>query len=282
MRALTIPPLESPVFVQRQEKARKPDWLKRELPGGDNYTRIKSKLRELKLATVCEEARCPNIGECWGGGEDATATATIMLMGDTCTRCTLLQTGNSVCVCSTIRYHNQSSPCSWVEPVPGARYADGKLLQESGQHGKCDRSSRGAQLVADLPGQAAIPGSPAGAALARKYWVSAAVCLPLIFVILRRFGCCHRRGCRFCAVKTSRAPLPLDPDEPQNTAKAVAAWVSARTTPQIKFLYRSCMRTLASDSWSGNMWAAACTADTSARFPPCRVKPSFLPSSPSL
>ena len=43
----------------------------RELPGGDNYTRIKGKLRELKLATVCEEARCPNIGECWGGGEDS-------------------------------------------------------------------------------------------------------------------------------------------------------------------------------------------------------------------
>ena len=69
-----------------QEKARKPDWLKRAVPGGDNYTRIKGKLRELKLATVCEEARCPNIGECWGGGEDQTATATIMLMGDTCTR----------------------------------------------------------------------------------------------------------------------------------------------------------------------------------------------------
>jgi len=145
---LIIPPLESPVFVQRQEKARKPDWLKRELPGGDNYTRIKGKLRELKLATVCEEARCPNIGECWGGGEDATATATIMLMGDTCTRCKLLQTGNSVCVCSTTRYQNQSSSCSWAGPAPGARCADGNPLQESGQHGKRDRSSRGAQLTA--------------------------------------------------------------------------------------------------------------------------------------
>lgn len=56
------------------------------MPGGDNYTRIKSRLRDLKLSTVCEEARCPNIGECWGGGEDHSATATIMLMGDTCTR----------------------------------------------------------------------------------------------------------------------------------------------------------------------------------------------------
>ena len=96
---------------------RKPDWLKLEVPGGEKYTAIKSKLRELRLTTVCEEARCPNVGECWGGADGHTATATIMLMGDTCTR-----------------------------------------------------------------------------------------------------------GCRFCAVKTSRTPPPLDPEEPVNTAKAVAAW----------------------------------------------------------
>lgn len=60
--------------------------MKRSVPGGEKYTEIKSKLRELKLHTVCEEARCPNIGECWGGGDGHTATATIMLMGDTCTR----------------------------------------------------------------------------------------------------------------------------------------------------------------------------------------------------
>ncbi|KAL4452191.1 hypothetical protein ABPG75_007853 [Micractinium tetrahymenae] len=100
-----------------KEKVRKPEWLKREIPGGSAYAGIKSKLRELKLATVCEEAKCPNLGECWQGGEGHAATATIMLMGDTCTR-----------------------------------------------------------------------------------------------------------GCRFCAVKTSRAPPPLDPLEPENTAKAVAAW----------------------------------------------------------
>ena len=105
------------VYQQQQERARKPEWLKREVPGGENYTRIKSKLRELNLSTVCEEAKCPNIGECWGGGEGHAATATIMLMGDTCTR-----------------------------------------------------------------------------------------------------------GCRFCAVKTSNAPPPLDPAEPENTAQAVAAW----------------------------------------------------------
>ena len=60
---------------------RKPEWLKVKAPGGENYTFIKQKLREKKLHTVCEEASCPNIGECWGGG-----TATFMLMGDTCTR----------------------------------------------------------------------------------------------------------------------------------------------------------------------------------------------------
>ena len=73
--------------VQPRERRRKPDWMKREvLPGGDNFTAIKKKLRDLKLHTVCEEARCPNLGECWGGGDGGMATATIMIMGDTCTR----------------------------------------------------------------------------------------------------------------------------------------------------------------------------------------------------
>lgn len=61
--------------------ASKPEWLKVRAPGGDNYLQIKSLLRTLKLNTVCEEARCPNVAECWG-----SATATVMLMGDTCTR----------------------------------------------------------------------------------------------------------------------------------------------------------------------------------------------------
>lgn len=107
--------VEAPSWKARQPK---PEWLKRpHIPVGEKYTQIKSKLRELKLATVCEEARCPNIGECWGGGDGHAATATIMLMGDTCTR-----------------------------------------------------------------------------------------------------------GCRFCAVKTSRTPPPLDPNEPDNVAAAVAEW----------------------------------------------------------
>jgi lipoyl synthase len=59
----------------------KPPWLKVRAPGGDNYTRIKETLRSLDLNTVCEEARCPNVGECWSAG-----TATIMVLGHTCTR----------------------------------------------------------------------------------------------------------------------------------------------------------------------------------------------------
>lgn len=59
----------------------KPPWLKVPLPGGEAYGSIKAALRARGLHTVCEEARCPNVGECWAGG-----TATLMLMGDTCTR----------------------------------------------------------------------------------------------------------------------------------------------------------------------------------------------------
>jgi lipoic acid synthetase len=62
-------------------KIAKPGWLKVRAPSGENYVRIKEMLGDLKLATVCQEAKCPNMGECWSGG-----TATFMLMGDVCTR----------------------------------------------------------------------------------------------------------------------------------------------------------------------------------------------------
>ena len=65
---------------------RKPSWLKAVPTTGENYEKLKKTVRGLGLSTVCEEAKCPNIGECWGGGKDGIATATIMLMGDTCTR----------------------------------------------------------------------------------------------------------------------------------------------------------------------------------------------------
>ncbi|WAR00230.1 LIAS-like protein [Mya arenaria] len=74
------------VVQKRGERVRLPKWLQTNIPVGKNYHRIKQNLRELNLHTVCEEAKCPNIGECWGGGEHGTATATIMVLGDTCTR----------------------------------------------------------------------------------------------------------------------------------------------------------------------------------------------------
>ncbi|GKY97603.1 hypothetical protein MPSEU_000718700 [Mayamaea pseudoterrestris] len=97
----------------------KPKWLKAKPPGDSaTYHRLRQTVRDLGLATVCEEARCPNIGDCWGGNEDGhAATATIMIMGDTCTR-----------------------------------------------------------------------------------------------------------GCRFCSVATSKAPPPLDPNEPNKVANAIAQW----------------------------------------------------------
>jgi lipoic acid synthetase len=60
---------------------RKPDWLRVRLPGGERYAALKETFRRLDLHTVCEEARCPNVGECWGEG-----TATLMILGETCTR----------------------------------------------------------------------------------------------------------------------------------------------------------------------------------------------------
>ncbi|MDF1837659.1 MAG: lipoyl synthase [Planctomycetota bacterium] len=62
---------------------RKPSWLKVPLPGGEAYSKLKSLTRDKKLNTVCEEARCPNIGECWKGDH---ATMTIMVLGADCTR----------------------------------------------------------------------------------------------------------------------------------------------------------------------------------------------------
>lgn len=102
---------------RKKEHTRLPSWLKTPIPDSNNYKRIKNDLRGLDLHTVCEEARCPNISDCWGGSDKSSATATIMLMGDTCTR-----------------------------------------------------------------------------------------------------------GCRFCSVKTNRAPAPLDPHEPENTAEALSRW----------------------------------------------------------
>jgi lipoic acid synthetase len=73
-------PVEAPVTFLRPREP-KPAWLKVRAPGSGNYLRIKGLMKELKLHTVCEEACCPNIGECWHYG-----TATFMILGDVCTR----------------------------------------------------------------------------------------------------------------------------------------------------------------------------------------------------
>lgn len=66
---------------ERRATAGKPRWLRAPLPAGQGYDQVRQIVREHRLATVCEEAKCPNIGECWNAG-----TATLMLMGEVCTR----------------------------------------------------------------------------------------------------------------------------------------------------------------------------------------------------
>lgn len=75
---------ELPVIQPAEQllpSSRRPEWLKVRAPGGESYATIKTMMRSKSLHTVCEEARCPNITECWNAG-----TATFMILGDTCTR----------------------------------------------------------------------------------------------------------------------------------------------------------------------------------------------------
>jgi len=90
---------------------RKPDWLRVRAPGGDSYTMIKKTLRERGLFTVCEEAHCPNVGECWGGG-----TATFMLLGEMCTR------GCRFCAVTT------GNPGGWVDHDEPRKLAESVAL----------------------------------------------------------------------------------------------------------------------------------------------------------
>jgi len=69
-----------------KEYFRLPPWLKVEIPRGKQLQDMTKQLKDLKLATVCQEAKCPNIGECWNSGEGRPATATIMILGEECTR----------------------------------------------------------------------------------------------------------------------------------------------------------------------------------------------------
>ena len=83
--------------------ARKPDWLRVSLPSGDEYERVKAKVNTLALNTVCKEAACPNLAECWGAG-----TATIMILGEKCTR------GCRFC---NVKTGNPRGEVDWLEPV---------------------------------------------------------------------------------------------------------------------------------------------------------------------
>lgn len=97
-------------------KVAKPSWLKVKAPGGENYHRIKGMLGDLKLATVCQEAQCPNMGECWDGG-----TATFMLMGEVCTRgCRFcaVKTGNPQGVID----ENEPEKVGWAVGQMGLEY----------------------------------------------------------------------------------------------------------------------------------------------------------------
>ncbi|MBV8433276.1 MAG: lipoyl synthase [Candidatus Eremiobacteraeota bacterium] len=88
---------------QAQGDKRKPPWLKVSLPSGDDYERVKAKVASLSLHTVCREAACPNLAECWGAG-----TATIMILGDVCTR------GCRFC---NVKTGNPRGHVDWLEPV---------------------------------------------------------------------------------------------------------------------------------------------------------------------
>ena len=86
--------------------APKPSWLKARIPSGAEYTRVKRTVRAHRLATVCEESMCPNIGECWSNG-----TATLMLMGSVCTRAC------QFCAVDT------GNPRGWLDPEEPAHAA---------------------------------------------------------------------------------------------------------------------------------------------------------------
>lgn len=80
---------------------RRPDWIKVRAPSGEAYERLQELMRSKELHTVCEEAMCPNLGECWGAG-----TATFLMLGDVCTR---------TCGFCDIK-RGQPSPLDWMEP----------------------------------------------------------------------------------------------------------------------------------------------------------------------
>ncbi len=89
--------------VDRATTKRRPDWLRVKLPSGEKFKEVLDTINEHKLNTVCSEARCPNMGECWGAG-----TATFMLLGDVCTRS---------CAFCAIKTGRPPAELDWDEPM---------------------------------------------------------------------------------------------------------------------------------------------------------------------
>ena len=73
--------IDLPVVVNREERTKKPDWLRVKLPTGPKYKHVRQLVDQYELNTICQSGNCPNMGECWGAG-----TATFMILGDVCTR----------------------------------------------------------------------------------------------------------------------------------------------------------------------------------------------------
>jgi lipoyl synthase len=88
-------------LLEQPRPLRRPDWIRVRAPAGESYERLKTLMRSKTLHTVCEEAMCPNIGECWGHG-----TATFLMMGDVCTR---------TCAFCDIK-HGRPAPLDFGEP----------------------------------------------------------------------------------------------------------------------------------------------------------------------
>jgi lipoic acid synthetase len=94
------------VEAGEEKPLRRPEWIKVRAPAGENYEWLREMMRSKSLHTVCEEARCPNIGECWGSG-----TATFLMLGDICTR------SCGFCDIAT----GKPAPLDWLEPERIAR-----------------------------------------------------------------------------------------------------------------------------------------------------------------
>lgn len=107
---------DSDIIEIEPRPLRRPEWIKVRAPAGETYDKLRDMMRSKRLHTVCEEARCPNIGECWRSG-----TATFLLMGDTCTR------SCGFCDIKTGR----PEPLDWLEPERVARAVKAMQLRHA-------------------------------------------------------------------------------------------------------------------------------------------------------